>query len=502
MRRKYRKKLKPIRNDETGTDIRVSRYIEEERRKIRLEYPGLAVICSYLKPVPVSDVLKNRLDTDGRHIFYNPKEQLSLLEKGSDVANPKLYENMYRRSLRDAILHIIFHGLSGHFSDRVQKEDVKASWMAKDGKVLFLEQLCEVFSEDPLYSSAEDSFEKNVVFEEGFYISEEKLYQLVKYSRKVRYHMERLLKHFYIRDDHSTWALPEAPKPKKERQDDWDGPAGEEVDVSKAEQKVIAEFWVSQMKALGISMGDKNSSGEVPDKDEISALAIRLKVGGSDRNYGHRSGSGSMTVTADRNEPLDYKGIIEDLGRIAETPKEEDSIDPALYSLGMEMYGDMPIVEPLEISEKKKLNTIVIAIDTSGSCEDEAPKFLGETIEILKEIERSADIESIVLLTCDAEIQSEQCGASIEELCLDTDTMDMSGFGGTSFVPVFERIAELEAKGTKTDALIYYSDGWGSFPEEEPGYPVYFVLPENDWDDEEDDDDYMPDWVKVRRLKK
>ena len=46
------------------------------------------------------------------------------------------------------------------------------------------------------------------------------------------------------------------------------------------------------------------------------------------------------------------------------------------------------------------------------------------------------------------------------------------GRGGTSFTPVFEYITE---KKIKTDALLYFTDLFGDFPDHKPLYPVLWV---------------------------
>jgi len=43
------------------------------------------------------------------------------------------------------------------------------------------------------------------------------------------------------------------------------------------------------------------------------------------------------------------------------------------------------------------------------------------------------------------------------------------GGGGTSFIPVFDKINEL---GLQPEALVYLTDGMGSFPDKAPSYPV------------------------------
>ena len=44
------------------------------------------------------------------------------------------------------------------------------------------------------------------------------------------------------------------------------------------------------------------------------------------------------------------------------------------YNYGMEMYGNMPLIEPQETKELRKIEDFVIAIDTSMSCKEELIK--------------------------------------------------------------------------------------------------------------------------------
>jgi predicted metal-dependent peptidase len=52
----------------------------------------------------------------------------------------------------------------------------------------------------------------------------------------------------------------------------------------------------------------------------------------------------------------------------------------------------------------------------------------------------------------------------------------MTGGGGTSFVPVFKKVEEL---GITPALLIYFTDGYGTFPDEPPPYPVIWVMTED-----------------------
>ena len=114
----------------------------------------------------------------------------------------------------------------------------------------------------------------------------------------------------------------------------------------------------------------------------------------------------------------------------------------------------------------------VVAVDTSGSIDNEQlAKFLSGLSDILEAFETR-----VLVLYCDTTIRNE------EEFC----TGDLpiipnpKGGGCTDFRPVFERIAELDEVPAY---LLYFTDTFGTWPEEEPEYPVLWVSWEKDHDE-------------------
>jgi predicted metal-dependent peptidase len=109
--------------------------------------------------------------------------------------------------------------------------------------------------------------------------------------------------------------------------------------------------------------------------------------------------------------------------------------------------------------------TIVVACDTSGSIGDkEISMFFGEMYGILED----TNAKQIVIMWCDAAINR----VDIAEDAGDLNTLRCKGApggGGTSFIPVFDEIA---ARGLEPDALVYLTDGMGTFPAKAPSYPV------------------------------
>ena len=74
------------------------------------------------------------------------------------------------------------------------------------------------------------------------------------------------------------------------------------------------------------------------------------------------------------------------------------------------------------------------------------------------------------------------------------DTMQLHGFGGTDFRPVFQYVDELVRAGefTNLKGMIYFTDGRGIFPEKKPDYDAAFVFL---------DDGYAPPDVPVWAIK-
>jgi len=110
---------------------------------------------------------------------------------------------------------------------------------------------------------------------------------------------------------------------------------------------------------------------------------------------------------------------------------------------------------------------IVVAVDTSGSIdEDLLSDFLGEINSVME----SYPNYEIDVITADAKVQS-------HKVFLPGETLDyeISGGGGTDFRPVFEYI---DSHINYPTLLLYFTDGMGTFPEQEASYDVMWVMPE------------------------
>jgi len=107
-------------------------------------------------------------------------------------------------------------------------------------------------------------------------------------------------------------------------------------------------------------------------------------------------------------------------------------------------------------------DTIVVGIDTSGSIGQRTlDVFFGELRGIIGDLQP----QRVYVVWCDAKVHKvDEC-----ENTEDVGGLRPAGGGGTDFRPVFDWI---EQEGHQPDALVYLTDGLGSFPDQAPRYPV------------------------------
>lgn len=201
---------------------------------------------------------------------------------------------------------------------------------------------------------------------------------------------------------------------------------------------------------------------------------------------GTRSRAG--TQTRNRQEEMDeiyrskydYRKFLKQFCRLREEVElDTESFDYIFYHFGMEHYGNLPLIEPLEYKEVNRLEELVIAIDTSGSCSKETvQRFLGETYSILSEKENFFRRMKVYIVQCDCFIQKVDVIHSEEEWKEYSRAVTIQGRGGTDFRPVFELIRqEKERRELKSlRALIYFTDGDGIYPRQKPDYETAFVF--------------------------
>lgn len=186
-------------------------------------------------------------------------------------------------------------------------------------------------------------------------------------------------------------------------------------------------------------------------------------------------------TTKDR---YDYSDILSRFTVMGEDiTVNDEEFDYIYYTYGLDHYGNLPLIEPLEYKETHKVREFVIAIDTSASCKGETVKaFLRKTYSILKSSENFFHKVNVHILQCDNEVRSDVKVTCDEDFENFMKYGKLSGFGATDFRPVFGYLDELKDKGEfeNLKGLIYFTDGYGIYPERMPDYDVIFAFLDED----------------------
>ena len=179
----------------------------------------------------------------------------------------------------------------------------------------------------------------------------------------------------------------------------------------------------------------------------------------------------------------------------------DEEFDYIYYTYGLSQYGNMPLVEPLEYKDSRKVRAFVIAIDTSASCRGEVVRsFLQETYGILSGEETFFRKMNVHIIQCDHEVRRDTKITCRDELDFFLSHERLTGFGSTDFRPVFTYVEELIREGEfeNLKGMLYFTDGYGVYPKAMPPYQVMFVFPDNG-----DEGPQVPPWaVKVLMERK
>jgi predicted metal-dependent peptidase len=105
-------------------------------------------------------------------------------------------------------------------------------------------------------------------------------------------------------------------------------------------------------------------------------------------------------------------------------------------------------------------------------------KFVTKTYNILKQSRNFFTKINVHILQCGASVQEDAKITCDEDFDAYMKDMRLHGFGGTDFRPVFAYVDKLAASHefTNFQGLIYFTDGFGTFPAQKPNYETAFVF--------------------------
>ena len=384
-----------------------------------------------------SKCMRNRsygMGTDGKNLYYNPEYVLRAYQKEKGFVS-----RMY--------LHLVVHGIFRHFFVNPQIEQRK--WdLACDMATEYIIESWKLDFAD-ISAGADEKRELDRIRKNVGLMNAEKIYGYLKKTKESE--IDRLEK-IFRRDDHSFW-YPET----KNRNDVIQvksGQVNQNREVMFSNQK-LEELWKQVAKKIQVDLETFMRSRS----DETGDFLVNLKL-------------------ANRKKQ-DYSAFLRKFTRLGERMKiNDEEFDYNFYTYGMQLYGNMPLIEPLEYKDVRVVKTFVTVIDTSGSVEEEKlRRFLEKTYQILKSGQKSEDRVNFHLIQCDALVQKDVKITSEKELEQVMEDLTLYGRGGTDFRPAFEYIEELRKNGelTNLNGMLYFTDGMGVYPRKKPEYPVAFI---------------------------
>lgn len=429
--------------------------ITSARNSIMLKYRFFYRALAYLKHQATTEI--STFSTDGEFIYYNPEYVIESYKKD-------------KNELEKIYIHSIIHCIFRHFYVSVMVN--RPLWNLA----------CDIAAESvvaELDVKKRERMDRQMSF--GFYVKNDNpthpnfsiQQELLRLSQKVRYmtaeyiynhlleeeitdeEFERLTKIFY-KDDHISWYQKIKVPVNNAFAGDGQSDGGKDSFSSMKRMEGLAKLWQ-----------------EVSEK-------MKVEMENFSKNIGSAGGGLTDKLEIANRKKVDYASFLKKFAILGESMKvNEDEFDYIFYNYGLELYERMPLIEPLEYKEIKKVKEFVIAIDTSGSVHgDMVKKFLEKTYDILMNQESFFSKINLHIIQCDAKIQKDVKITSHEELKNYMKNIELHGFGGTDFRPVFTYVDELIKKKefTNLKGMIYFTDGYGVFPERQPEYKTAFLI--------------------------
>ena len=514
-------KLKRRRDeDRLGHDI-----IDECRVQLMLKFRFLDLALWRMELEPLRAGASYPLATDGRRVVYDPPRVVAR------------FRESFEESVRD-YLHMVMHCIFRHPFN--EDHDSREAWGLA----------CDIIVESAVmdmcggrFASADDPARREAASAIRMQVGSllpGKVYALIKGmvqtpdGQQYRGMGRSTLNEWHSlfeRDDHGAWpANNDASKQDGDSDGDaevseddehpdreadalrTESPSDADPEQGGDEDAAATEAEEAPVAADGADDSDDAAGGEPeppasepddpdrdPDRDEKEwediAKQIEMNLETFSREWGEEAGSLMANLAIANRKTHSYTDFLRQFMVVSEEMQlNMDEFDYVYYSYGMELYGNMPLVEPLEYKETERVHDFAIVIDTSESVSgDLVRRFLGHTFDILKSSEDYAREVNIHLIQCDAKVQSDVKITDLKDADRVMGGFTLRGFGGTDFRPAFDYVDMLRRRGELADlrGLIYFTDGLGQFPEKPPDYDAAFVF----MDDGERELPPVPPWA-------
>lgn len=432
---------------------------------INMRYMDPAVFALIPYPGAIS------LSTDGKYLYYDPEYLISEYRKEKTTMT------------RD-YMHVLLHCIFQH--NFIHKAMDKPYW----------DLACDIAVENlinqqnlPCFQSERQNRQTKCLIKLGFKpedLTAEKLYRYFKDNGYSEEHVKRMRDAFYA-DDHEIWYS----------EDNGDGDSeGGEPDPDKDPKNNNNRRQQQEMQDGGKPLEDNQRKQQEKQWRDISRK-IQVDMETMSKEAGEEQGGMLLELQELHRERYDYTQFLRKFAVMGEElAVNDDEFDNIYYTYGLELYGDLPLIEPLEYREVKRIRDFVIAIDTSASTSgDLTQRFLQKTFNVLKSSETFFTKVNIYVVQADVAVTSVTQIKDIEDVDKIVAGLELKGKGGTDFRPVFQYVNELvkEQKFNRLKGIIYFTDGYGPFPQSRPKYDSAFVFIRR-----EHEDPQVPPWaIKV-----
>ena len=240
----------------------------------------------------------------------------------------------------------------------------------------------------------------------------------------------------------------------------------------------------------------KMSSQAQQNWDKISRqTSMEQKKRGSDESEGEAALVANIKA---QRQKRSYREFLKKFSILREELKADpDEFDLGYYNYGLGIFGNIPLIEPLESRESRKIQEFVIVVDTSYSTSGKLiENFLKETFAILTQSDSFFEKSRVRIIQCDEIIQMDEEIKNEQEINALMNRFTIVGGGGTDFRPAFEYVNNLieEGKLKNLSGLIYFTDGKGIYPKKRPPYKCAFLFLD-DYDEAA-----VPPWAIRMRL--
>ena len=417
------------------------RIMQDSRNELYLSMRYLDLALSALQ-IQVNTELEG-IGTDGRFLFVHPNILADLYEAD-------------RRQINRVYLHCVLHCLLRHLWKQNVPEPARdrlwriACDMAVESILDWLRYRCVYTGVSRLRMNWYEQLrqERKVLTAEAIWYSLRKLRAAGELSD---FECNRLEQEFCV-DDHSLW------------------PDTSNKDMPDPQIQMLQDKWQ-----------------DLSEKTQTEMETIGKQQSEADESLREQ-------VRAENRERYDYASFLRRFAVLREEMHTDpDTFDTIFYTYGLSLYGNMPLIEPQEFREVKRIEEFVIVIDVSLSTSGQLVRsFLEQTYAVLSENETWLKKVHIRIIQCDDKVRADQKITCQEELHSYMEHLTLTGGGGTDFRPAFAYVQELTERGELPDlrGMLYFTDGHGIYPRRRPAWTTAFIFMEEDYSDVQ-----VPPWA-------